>query len=32
MEQTAIFVVVSLVFQYTIGLALAVFFYKNFPP
>jgi multiple sugar transport system permease protein len=30
-EQTAIFVVVSLVFQYTIGLALAVFFYKNFP-
>ena len=30
-EQTAIFVVVSLVFQYTIGLALAVFFYTNFP-
>ena len=30
-EQTAIFVVVSLVFQYTIGLALAVFFYKQLP-
>ena len=30
-EHTAIFVVVSLVFQYTIGLALAVFFHQNFP-
>ena len=30
-EQTAIFVVVSLVFQYTIGLALAVFFYTELP-
>lgn len=28
---TALFVIVSLVFQYTIGLALAVFFHKNFP-
>jgi len=30
-EQTAFFVIVSLVFQYTIGLALAVFFQRNFP-
>ena len=28
---TAIFVIVSLVFQYTIGLALAVFFRRSFP-
>ncbi len=28
---TALFVVVSLAFQYTIGLALAVFFYRSFP-
>ena len=30
-RQTAVFVVVSLVFQYGIGLALAVFFRRNFP-
>jgi multiple sugar transport system permease protein len=30
-RQTAIFVVVSLVFQYAIGLALAEFFRRNFP-
>lgn len=29
--QTALFVVVSIAFQYVIGLALAVFFYKSFP-
>ncbi|TIC80064.1 sugar ABC transporter permease [Nocardioides sp. GY 10127] len=29
--QTAVFVVVSLAFQYTIGLALAVFFQRSFP-
>jgi len=29
--QTAIFVIVSLVFQYTIGLGLAVFFRRHFP-
>lgn len=31
LTQTAIFVVVSIVFQYGIGLALAVFFYRKFP-
>jgi multiple sugar transport system permease protein len=30
-SHTAFFVVVSLVFQYTIGLGLAVFFHRNFP-
>ncbi|MBT0994094.1 sugar ABC transporter permease [Cellulomonas sp. DKR-3] len=30
-RQTAVFVVVSLVFQYGIGLALAVFFQRSFP-
>lgn len=29
--QTAIFVLVSIVFQYTCGLGLAVFFYRKFP-
>jgi len=31
LAQTAIFVVVSIVFQYILGLALAIFFHKNFP-
>lgn len=31
LTQTAIFVAGSIVFQYTIGLALAVFFHKSFP-
>lgn len=31
LTQTAIFVVVSILFQYVIGLGLAVFFYKSFP-
>lgn len=31
LTQTGIFVVGSIVFQYSIGLALAVFFYKSFP-
>jgi len=30
-RQTAIFVLVSLLFQYSIGLGLAVFFHRNFP-
>jgi multiple sugar transport system permease protein len=30
-RQTAVFVLVSLVFQYTIGMGLAVFFQRNFP-
>jgi multiple sugar transport system permease protein len=30
-QHTAVFVVVSLVFQYAIGLALATFFYRSFP-
>ena len=30
-EHTAVFTVVSLVFQFTIGLALAVFFHQHFP-
>ncbi|HEY9394244.1 MAG TPA: sugar ABC transporter permease, partial [Nocardioides sp.] len=31
MQQTAIFVVGSLVFQYVIGLALATYFHRHFP-
>ena len=31
LANTAIFTVVSIVFQFSIGLALAVFFFKNFP-
>ena len=31
LRNTVLFVAVSLIFQYTIGLALAVFFHRNFP-
>src|SRR6187431_418657 len=31
LRNTLVFVAVSLIFQYTIGLALAVFFHRNFP-